>query len=327
MDFDTAKAIVDHEILENDDFDEVSFEFFGGEPFLNFKLMKEVHDYLHSRPQNKKFICFTTTNGTLVHGDIKQWLSEHKNTFICGLSLDGTPEMHNTTRDNSFSAIDVDFFANTYPNQPIKMTINDDILPYLSDGIIFLLKKGFKVTPSFAQGVVWSGESSVIALERELKKLVDFYLLNPEYPIDSFINSYIPAINLYTSFEEKWCGCGNGMRAYFIDGNRYPCQCFTPLACQYDEQAFSLVDFKSTELFYYEKCDNCMYIPLCSTCYGNNYIHRGNMAKRDLSICELNKSVIKAAAYFQTIRLLDKKDLTDEDYATLKAGKLILNQQ
>lgn len=47
MTFETAKKIIDKEFEEVSDKDFIQVEFFGGEPFLNFDLIKEVVEYVN----------------------------------------------------------------------------------------------------------------------------------------------------------------------------------------------------------------------------------------------------------------------------------------
>ena len=134
MSFDTAKYILDSEFegLKNDDY--ITIDFFGGEPFLEFELIKKIVSYVREQNIKGRFLpryrFFATTNGTLIHGEIMNFLKAHKN-FYLGLSLDGTKWMHDTNRCNSFDKIDLDFFFFFYPEKQAKMTISDFTLPYL----------------------------------------------------------------------------------------------------------------------------------------------------------------------------------------------------
>lgn len=108
--YECAKEILDKE-LADDRYNSYIIEFFGGEPFIEFKLMQQLYEYIESK--GKKVTYFVTTNGTLVHGEIQNWLYERRNKFVCSLSLDGDRNMHNINRDGSFDSIDLDFFART----------------------------------------------------------------------------------------------------------------------------------------------------------------------------------------------------------------------
>ena len=72
MSFEVAKNIVDKE-FENKEFNYIEFDFFGGEPFVAFDLLKKIFEYIKSKNSNKKWICFVTTNGTLIHNEIQTW--------------------------------------------------------------------------------------------------------------------------------------------------------------------------------------------------------------------------------------------------------------
>lgn len=93
MSVETAKSIVDYELKNFADFEGIEFDLFGGEPFLAFDLVREITDYICSKKGDIPCTVFATTNGTLVHGEVQDWLREHVGCFICGLSLDGTRDI------------------------------------------------------------------------------------------------------------------------------------------------------------------------------------------------------------------------------------------
>ena len=128
MSFETAFGIVTDALVKEDDYDFVEFDFFGGEPFLEFDLIRRVVNETKNREWQKAYVFFATTNGTILKEEWKQWLSDNTEFFQVSLSLDGTPEMHNLNRCDSFNLIDVDFFVNTYPDQPVKMTVSEKTL-------------------------------------------------------------------------------------------------------------------------------------------------------------------------------------------------------
>ena len=99
MSFETAKNIIDQEFVDIEEYEHGEIELFGGEPFLNFSLIKNIYDYtMEKYGENNDIVFATTTNGTLVHGEIQEWLYKRRNNFIVTLSLDGTPEMQNANR-------------------------------------------------------------------------------------------------------------------------------------------------------------------------------------------------------------------------------------
>ena len=168
MTFNTAQQIIDKELKNKDKYTGFEIDLFGGEPFLQFELIKQITDYACQKLNDFPHTIFLTTNGTLVHGDVQKWLIDHKDCVICGLSLDGTREMHNTNRSNSFDSIDIDFFAENYPMQDIKMTISRETLPTMAEGVMYAHKRGFEVSCNLAYDIDWSDPDNVAILDREL---------------------------------------------------------------------------------------------------------------------------------------------------------------
>jgi len=152
--------------------EELEIDFFGGEPFLHFSLIKKIVTWVVDELKpGRPYIFFATTNGTLIHGKIKKWLLQNKCIFYCCLSIDGTKKMHNHNRSSSYDSIDVDFFVTTWPHQEIKMTVSMDTLPNLFEGVVFLHEKGFLVQFNLAENVNWSYSSALSMLNEQLLKL------------------------------------------------------------------------------------------------------------------------------------------------------------
>lgn len=304
MSFDIARSILDSEMPECEG--QIYIELFGGEPFLAFDNIKRIYDYVNVNWPDKQWIMFATTNGTLIHDEIQDWLKNHKR-FICGLSLDGNKLMQDINRSNSFDQIDIDFFIKQYPQQAIKMTVSQDTLPFLFDGIVYAHSKGFKVNCNLAFGIDWSDKNNVAILERELNKIIEYYLRNPEIEPCSMLN--VPIEHLGTQKDKKeikkWCGTGTAMKAFYVDGNVYPCQFFMPISAGKDKAKklgeIKFVDSIPVELLD-EKCQSCLIREACPTCYGSNYISTGNIYSKDYNLCELTKIIIKARSYFKAMQ-------------------------
>ena len=62
MDFETAKSIIQKELENDKSIESVHIDFFGGEPFLAFNVMKELVDYLKSDNFGKDFYITTIKN-------------------------------------------------------------------------------------------------------------------------------------------------------------------------------------------------------------------------------------------------------------------------
>lgn len=78
--------------------EEVMVTFYGGEPLINFQLIKEVVEYSKKEAEKKRrnILFGLTTNGTLIDEQIADFLV--KNDFNIVLSVDGSEKMHNENR-------------------------------------------------------------------------------------------------------------------------------------------------------------------------------------------------------------------------------------
>lgn len=89
------------------------FGFYGGEPLLNFGLIKKIVNYIKTIYEGE-IILNITTNGSLLTPDISDWLMD--NNFSIVVSLDGNEEEHNRKRvyDNNNKTFDDVFNNITY---------------------------------------------------------------------------------------------------------------------------------------------------------------------------------------------------------------------
>ena len=335
MSFETAKKIVDKELLLDDGTTFVEIDLFGGEPLLEFPLVKEIVEYVKSNKYPKEYVFFITTNGVLLNESRKAWLKENAEYLQLGLSLDGTKKMHDLNRNNSYDKIDIPFFVKTYPTQGIKMTVSQETLPYLAEGIIHAHSLGFsEVNANLAYGIDWTNPENEKIYERELIKLVDYYLEHPEITPCSILD--INRLQSLVNEQDKasrHCGAGVYMKAYDYDGSFYPCQHFLPLSIGQEKAFDSLkIDFKNsaTDIESFSKeCKECKMKNVCPTCYGENFSMTGDINKRDMSLCRLFKIQFKSLAYFVS-KLFEKGRLEDLDISSkvriLKASLVINNE-
>ena len=307
MAWDIAKEIIDREMSADDGTEKVHIDFFGGEPFIEFELLKKILEYLYTTKWSKKFSCGTSTNGTLVHGKIKQWLKENHHRIEVGLSFDGNKAMQDYNRSNSFDRIDLDFFRKYWPRNSAKMTISQESLHSLADGVIFLHQKGYYVNCNLGYGLDWTQKELVAVLERELQKLIKFYLENPSIEPCRMLGAKIEYVTgEIKPFIKKWCGTGTHMHTYDVHGNVYPCQFFMPLSMGKERSASARGLSIPSEIpaeYFGENCANCPLTPVCPTCLGSNYCETGDLYKKAPGFCELQKTILAANAYLKWYQL------------------------
>ena len=311
MPLELAKEIITKEfefVKNSPDFDEIEFDFMGGEPFVKFDLMKEIMEWTWSQKWEVPYIFFTTTNGTLITDEIKQWLVKHKERFVVGISYDGTEESQDMNRTNCASKVDLDFFLKTYPEQGAKMTISPDSLKNLASGVIYLIEKGAKnFSANCGYGQVWSEEDKK-EFRKQLMILADYYLEHPNVETIPMFARRIGLLTIERDPKQKWCGTGIQMITYDVDGKTYPCHLFTPLVLgtQKAAELQKKMDFSSKEVNTDPFCADCSLLNICPTCYGFNYRDTGNIATREKTMCELFRIQTSVLAYY-TQELLRKK--------------------
>ena len=94
----TAFQAVDWLIEKSEKYMDLSISFFGGEPLLNYELIKKVVSYSKKKgkEKNKRFKYSITTNGTLLNDKIINYFKENK--FSVVFSFDGPKEIQDKNR-------------------------------------------------------------------------------------------------------------------------------------------------------------------------------------------------------------------------------------
>lgn len=96
MSWETAQRSIDFYINNSQDSKYIGLAFYGGEPLLEFELIKKCVLYIKSRVNNKEIRFDITSNGTLLSDEIIKFFIEHD--FQLMISLDGPEEVHNRYR-------------------------------------------------------------------------------------------------------------------------------------------------------------------------------------------------------------------------------------
>lgn len=151
MSLKTAKRAIDFFLARNRELSELFISFYGGEPLLEFELIKECVKYANSRVEGKRIRYNMTTNGTLLSDDISDYLVE--NDVRISISLDGSRHEHDGNRkfangEGSFDTIisNINRIRDRHPEYArsisIMTTVNpkaelDCVLEYFSTDEVF----------------------------------------------------------------------------------------------------------------------------------------------------------------------------------------------
>lgn len=96
MSFETAKRAIDFYMEHSIDSPSVTISFYGGEPLLEFELIKKCVDYVSKTVEGKEIQFNLTTNGTLLTGERAKFLADHG--ISISISLDGSKTEHDACR-------------------------------------------------------------------------------------------------------------------------------------------------------------------------------------------------------------------------------------
>jgi uncharacterized protein len=204
--------------------------FFGGEPLIEFALMKDVVAY--SRSQYGDQIRFRmSTNGTLLTSETLEWLRANEVFFV--LSLDGSLEQHNRCRCFEGGKGSYDRAARHLEDildfNPYTMAVSVVVpatVEYVAEGVQDLFRKGFRyVVQTLDYSAPWKTEH-LRALKTQYSTLATFYyhsLKNGDKihysPFDERIKTW--AQKPYG--QGDLCDLANTQIAVAASGRLYPC--------------------------------------------------------------------------------------------------------
>lgn len=96
MSFETAKQAIDFYIAHSFDIPVAHIGFYGGEPLIEYDLIRKIVEYCREKCFGKKIMYFMTTNATLLTEEVIDFLME--NEFNLSISLDGPRNYHDRNR-------------------------------------------------------------------------------------------------------------------------------------------------------------------------------------------------------------------------------------
>ncbi len=273
----------------NSIYEDILIDFMGGEPLMNFPLIRDIVEWLEKDYPNFPWLCYATTNATLIYEARKKWFRNHKDSIVLGGSYDGTAAIQITNRGEEASKADLEFLHSCWPYQGFRMTISKETLPQLASAIIEMQRKGYTLEAALAQGVDWNQDDARLYLE-QLRILKNSYLSDESlFPINIMTKPLAFIGNSTNSLTQtKFCGTGTNMVTYDVDGSAYGCHMFTPIVLG-KEKALKVnqIDWSCKTIAEDPVCGKCVLKCWCPTCMGFNYRYRGDVAKRDLRWCKM----------------------------------------
>ncbi len=295
-------------VLSNFQEDKIQFSLFGGEPLLNFEIIKYVVD---KYPMLKFLI---TTNGILIREDkkIANWFKSHINNVTVSISINAQKYIYGKKDFLKYIKLCLDTVKEN--GGDIHYVVHDPDEPDIYEEIMYMFDYDIpliRVSAARHWGVV-ADKQKRESFIRLFKKIVDYVYFSgkPKFgrtPWDAAFRN-----NIYKYHKQKklkslpptFCGCGYLYLAINHKGEIYPCDFFANFP------EFKIGDiykgFNNTSIFFrkmkdwvedlYEDCKDCSVcenkdIRLCprAMCLAENYITTGNPLKPAPNHCLANK--------------------------------------
>lgn len=305
----------------------IDITFMGGETLLAIEVIRPLIEWIEGKKWNSQYRFFGTTNGTLLNEDLKDWIKKHSHSLTLCLSYDGLPSAQSNNRCSD--EIDIDFFIKTWPQQPLQMTINEETVDKMAEGVIYLLEKGAVVHPNVAfEKKEWS-EKSISEYGKQLNILINYYNKHKGLPlISQFKHNLIEYAECVDNHKPQlqMCGSGNGFQVFDTDGTPYPCHILSPLVL--DGEKLKLIKnglVSNTKDFSDENCSDCPYTSLCPTCMACNFLYRDSIQKRDKTHCRIIKTEIRAQIKKEVMRMKAKEELTPYDATMIDSIRTLID--
>ena len=318
MSFETGKHAIDFLLENSGDRPNLELDFFGGEPLMNFEVVKQIVKYARSRESeyNKKFRFTLTTNGVRLDDEIMDFANREMDNVV--LSIDGRKEVHDYMRpfpngSGSYDLVVPKYrrFADSRGQQRyyVRGTFTRHNPDFAQD-VIHLMELGFKqisvepvVAPEEADYAI--REEDLPQLYAEYDRLAQEILRRHKNGEDFNFFHFMIDLEGGPCVAKRLSGCGSGTEYLAVTpwGDFYPCHQFV------GNEAFLLgnVDegitrtdirdtFKCCNVYAKPKCRDCFAKFYCSGgCAANAYNFTGEITGAYDVGCELERKRVECA--------------------------------
>lgn len=318
MSFEVGKKALDFLIANSGSRRNLEVDFFGGEPLMNFEVVKQLVAYGRQQEKihNKNFRFTLTTNGVLLNDDILEFLNKEMANVV--LSIDGREEVNNKMRPfrngkGSYKLIVPKFQkvaeSRNQTNYYVRGTFTRNNLDF-SEDVLHLADLGFEqisvepVVAADTEDYALREEDIPIICEQYDKLAKEMVKRSKEGKCFNFFHFMID-LQGGPCVAKRISGCGSGTEYLAVTpwGDFYPCHQFV------GEEKFLLgnVDtgivnadivetFKGCNVYAKDKCKNCFSKFYCSGgCAANSYNFHGSINDVYEIGCELQRKRVECA--------------------------------
>jgi len=327
MSFEVGKRALDFLIENSGTRTNLEVDFFGGEPLMNFEVVKQMVAYAREREKEcKKNFRFTlTTNGMLIDDDVIDFANREMSNVV--LSLDGRKEIHDRFRvdykgNGSWEQIVPKFQKlvekRGHKNYYMRGTFThanpdflEDIKEMLSLGFTELSMEPVVCAPDDPSAL--TKEDLPIVME-QYEKLAELMLKHHKEGKPFTFYHYMIDLKGGPCIYKRISGCGSGTEYMAVTpwGDLYPCHQFV------GDESFRLGDiwkgvenkkiqdeFMACNVYAREKCRDCWARLYCSGgCSANAFHATGSVTGIYEQGCELFKKRMECAIMLEAAKLM-----------------------
>lgn len=328
MSFETGKQALDFLIANSGDRHNLEVDFFGGEPLMNFEVVKQLVAYARSveKEAGKNFRFTLTTNGMLIDDDVIDFANKEMSNVV--LSLDGRKEIHDRYRVDylgrgSWERIVPKFQklvqARGGKNYYMRGTFTHANPDFLED-IKVMLDLGFDELSM--EPVVCApddpsalNESDLEIVKKQYEELAELMRKRRAEGRPFTFYHYMIDLSGGPCIYKRISGCGSGTEYMAVTpwGDLYPCHQFV------GDEKFKLgniwegvtnhemqEEFRGCNVYARPECADCWAKLYCSGgCAANAYHATGTIRGVYKSGCELFRKRMECAIYLEALKSLE----------------------
>lgn len=331
LDYETGVKAIDFLVANSGDRENLEIDFFGGEPLLNFEIIKRLVEYGRSLEDihGKKFRFTITTNGVLLDDEKIDYINREISNVV--LSIDGRPETNDNMRvkrdgksgcyydiiDNYKELVkrrgDKDYY--------VRGTYTKHNLNFPAD-VIHLYEQGFDQIS--VEPAVGGADDDFAITKLDLPKIFMEYERLAAIMLEygkrgkgfNFFHFMLDLNDGPCAIKRlRGCGSGNEYIAVTPEGDIYPCHQFIGIekflmgnvvSGEFNAEIKDV--FSKAHIYNKEECKKCWAKFYCSGgCNANNYVYAGSISSPHKLSCEIQKKRIECAIMLKAAKELKKE--------------------
>ena len=328
MTAEVGKKAIDFVIANSGTRKNIEIDYFGGEPLMNFEVVKEITEYAKEQEKihDKNFRFTITTNGILLNDEIKEYVNKNMSNIV--LSLDGKKETNDRMRyhvdgSGSYDKIVPKFIdiaeSRNQDNYYVRGTFTSKNLNF-SEDVLHMADLGFKqtsvepVVAPYSEDYALREEHIPVVL-KEYEKLAEEYVKRRKEGKAFNFFHFMVDLEQGPCVVKRLSGCGAGHEYLAVtpEGDIYPCHQFVgntdfKMGNVFDGELNEDIrlGFEKSNVYTKDKCKDCFAKFYCSGgCTANAYNFNGDINKPYELACEFERKRVECAIAIEATKMLE----------------------